>query len=240
MTESALHAPERAAGALAPRWHTAALVALLLTVAFTGTLLQHCASPPGASRAVSPASGSRIFVLYLPLLIVNGGLALYCCRLFRRHNALPALLGHRWPSPARACGDLALALLGCAFVACVELVCARLFGVGHNAAISALLPNTGVERLAWVLVAVSVGFCEEVVYRGYLQTQLSAFTGHPTFGVVLQALLFGLAHLEQGPYAASRIAIYGLVFGGLAWARRSLLPGILCHVGIDLVSGLLR
>ncbi len=37
-----------------------------------------------------------------------------------------------------------------------------------------------------------------------------------------------------------RLAAYGLALGALARWRRSLLPGILCHVAIDLASGLLR
>jgi membrane protease YdiL (CAAX protease family) len=112
--------------------------------------------------------------------------------------------------------------------------------MGRNAAIAQLLPSTEAERLTWLVVAVSVGFCEEVVYRGYLQTQLAAFTRSRTLGVALQAALFGIAHLEQGPASALRIGAYGLVLGVLASARGSLLPGMLCHIGIDLASGLLR
>jgi hypothetical protein len=91
-----------------------------------------------------------------------------------------------------------------------------------------------------VLLAVSVGFCEEVVFRGYLQTQLTAFTGSRGLGIVLQAALFGIAHAEQGGASALRITGYGIILGGLAQLRRSLLPGIVSHVAIDLVSGFWR
>ncbi|HEX3597493.1 MAG TPA: CPBP family intramembrane glutamic endopeptidase, partial [Polyangiaceae bacterium] len=97
-----------------------------------------------------------------------------------------------------------------------------------------------VERLAWVVVATSVGFCEEVVYRGYLQTELSAKTRSVTLGVILQAILFGLAHADQGPWSAIPLAIYGLAFGVMAYLRRSLVPGIICHVGVDLAAGLMK
>jgi uncharacterized protein len=150
------------------------------------------------------------------------------------------LLGRRWRTAGRAFTDLACALAGFFVIMGVEFASARLFVVGRNAAIAALLPSTGAERLTWIAVAVSVGFCEEVVYRGYLQTQLGAFTRSRVLGVVLQALLFGLAHLEQGPAAAARIAGYGLLFGALAQFRRSLLPGIACHVAVDLAAVFLR
>jgi hypothetical protein len=47
-------------------------------------------------------------------------------------------------------------------------------------------------------VAITAGICEEIVYRGYLQRQLSAFTGSLPIAVCLQAAIFGAAHLYQG------------------------------------------
>jgi uncharacterized protein len=91
-----------------------------------------------------------------------------------------------------------------------------------------------------VIVAASVGFGEELVFRGYLQTQLTAFTGSAGVGIVLQAVLFGIVHAEQGATTAARLAVYGLAFGALARWRRSLLPGIACHAWTDVASGLLR
>jgi uncharacterized protein len=225
---------------LAPRWHTAALVALLLAVALTGTLLQRYGAPTATARVSASPAGSRISSQYLPILIVNWALVLYSCRVFREHNELPALLGERWHSVRRASGDLALALGGLVVILGSELISVKLFTVGRNAAISSLLPSTEAERLIWLLVAISVGFCEEVVYRGYLQAQLAAFTGRWSLGIILQAVLFGLAHLEQGAGAALRIGLYGLLFGVLTRSRRSLLPSIVCHISIDLLSGLVR
>ena len=219
---------------LAPRWHTALLVLLLLCVALCGTLLQHYATP---GPALPAATNGLIYSRYLPLLLVNGGLVLYTCRLFRAHSALPSLLGQRWHSLWRATVDVLLALLACALIQGLEAASVQHFGAGRNAAVSALLPSTEAERLVWLLVAVSVGFCEEVVYRGYLQTQLAAFTGSVRAGVALQAVLFGIAHAEQGGGSALRIAGYGLVFGVLAQLRRSLLPSIVSHIVIDVAAG---
>ena len=77
------------------------------------------------------------------------------------------------------------------------------------------------------------------MYRGYLQTQLTALTGRLSLGILLQSVLFGIAHLEQGGVAGARFAFYGCVFGGLARWRRTLYPGIIAHIAIDLASGLL-
>ena len=216
----------------------------MLAVAVSGTLLQHYGALPATGAAqpgrAAPTIGGRVLSQYLPILSVNWGLVLYVSRLFRPRNALPDLLGARRRSGSRAAGDLALALAACLAIQMLHVLYTRHFGLGRSAAVSALLPSTGAERLIWVLVAVSVGFCEEVIFRGYLQTQLAAFTGSVSAGVALQALLFGIAHAEQGWTMALCIAGYGLIFGLLARVRGSLWPGIASHVVIDLVSGFWR
>jgi membrane protease YdiL (CAAX protease family) len=226
--------------ALAPPWHTVALVLLILAVAIAGTLLEARGAAEGRAAGVPVAPGTRIVGQYLPLLLVNWGLVGYVSRLFRTHNALPQLLGRPWHGVRQAATDLVLAGIVFAFVELAEVLTVRASAAGRNAAQLALLPSTEAERLTWLLVAVSVGFCEEVVYRGYLQRQLGALTGHASFGIALSAILFGIAHAEQGVAAAARITGYGLALGLLAHARRSLWPAIICHVAIDLASALAR
>lgn len=223
---------------LASLGHTSALVGLILAVAITGTLLQHAGAQPPPPAARAPLV-TLIWRQYLPLLLVNGLLVLYVARLFRPRNVLPELLGRRWRGPADAGLDLLYALLAFALICSLEALTRPLFA-GRNAAVAALLPSTGAERLTWLLVASVVGFSEEVVYRGYLRAQLGALTRSLGLGLVLQAVLFALAHLEQGPGAAFRIGVYGLILGLVARQRASLLPCIVCHVGIDLVSGFLN
>jgi len=220
---------------LASLGHTAALVGVILAVAITGSLLPHT----GAPQASFAAGSSRIWQRYLPLLLVNGLLVLYVARLFRQRSALFQLLGRSVRGAADVLVDLLCASLVFVLIVALEALLQPLLA-GRNAALSALLPSTEAERLTWLLVASIVGFCEEVVYRGYLQTQLSAFTRSARLGVLFQAMLFGLAHLEQGAGAATRMAIYGLLLGALARYRGRLLPGIACHIGVDLASGLVR
>jgi membrane protease YdiL (CAAX protease family) len=228
---------------IAPRWHTAALISLLLAVAVTGSLLQHSSAARGIAKPPSGSGGARIITRYLPLLSVNWGLLLYCVGWPRGQRArplLPELLGEGFHSARRAAHDLSLALLLALLIFALQALLAPHSGMGRNAALTALLPSTVAERLTWALVALSVGFCEEVVYRGYLRTQLAAFTRSRALGLLLQAALFGIAHLEQGKAAAARAALYGLLLGILAEVRRSLWPGILCHAGLDLASGFWR
>lgn len=222
--------------ALAPRWHTGALIALIVAVAATGALL----TSRGIAVQAPAAPTSRSAALYIQMLLVAWGLLAYVCWIGRPRNALPALLGEGWKSAGRAATDVALAASGWLVIEVCELTWTRLFATGASASVVAMLPHTGLDRVAWVVVSASVGFSEEVVFRGYLQTQLTAFTGRAGVALVLQAVLFGLAHGEQGTGAMVRLAGYGLALGALARWRRSLLPGILCHVGTNLASGLLH
>jgi membrane protease YdiL (CAAX protease family) len=214
---------------IAPLWHTAALILLISAVAVIGSSL----SARGAASSASGKVGA-----YVPMLLVPWLLTFYVVRVGRddrAHRSLATLLGAKWSSGRRAAVDLVLGMA----VALVILACERALSPAIDAraaALVAILPRSLAERLAWIAVALGVGFGEEVVYRGYLQTQLGALTRRPWLGVVLQALLFGIAHLEQGPASAGRIAVYGVILGVLVRARRSVLPAIVAHVAVDLVS----
>ena len=223
----------RDAGLLAPPWHTLALVSLMVAVAATGT----CLARHGEPVAIPPV-GAPYAAVYLPMILVPWGLTLYVCRVGRPRNVLPWLLGRRWNGLARASIDVSLAAFVWVLIETSEAWFGR-HGVVRNGATLAILPHTAAQRAAWVFIAVSAGFCEEVVYRGYLQTQLTALTGRLSLGILLQSVLFGIAHLEQGGVAGARFALYGCAFGGLAWWRGTLYPGIIAHIAIDLASGLL-
>jgi membrane protease YdiL (CAAX protease family) len=235
LTESSDRDADRSAEVIAPRWHTAALILVMVAVAIPGTLLSlgTAVAPPRTDQ------GSRIVSAYVPMLAVQWGLLVYVCRVGRSRSALFFLLGQRWATVRRAITDVALAMSASALIEASESLFMRLHDGARSAAVVRILPQGGSERLAWVLVAVSVGFCEEVVYRGYLQVQLTAFTRSATVAAVLQAILFGMAHAEQGLGPALRLSVYGLGLGLLASWRRSLVPGILCHIAIDLASGLI-
>jgi membrane protease YdiL (CAAX protease family) len=216
-------------GDVAPPWHTAALVLVIVGVAIIGTLTSRGAAP-------GPAPASLVVTAYVPMLVAQLGLALYVCRIGRGRNALSSIVGRRWTSASRAWGDLALAAAAWCFIEVTEAAMAT-FRPAHNAAVLVLLPHTPTERCVWMAIAVAAGFCEEVVYRGYLQNQFMAFTRSAAVAVGLQAVLFGVAHADQGPSIAVRFGLYGVGLGALAWWRGSLIPGIAAHVGVDVATG---
>ncbi|HSU41817.1 MAG TPA: CPBP family intramembrane glutamic endopeptidase [Polyangiaceae bacterium] len=113
------------------------------------------------------------------------------------------------------------------------------FAVGdvRNARVDMLLPLTRVERAVWCAVALSAAFSEEVVYRGYLARELTRLSARPAVGVLGQAVLFGLAHGEQGSGTMLRFFVYAVGLALVAAARRSLVPCIIGHASVDLLAG---
>ena len=107
-------------------------------------------------------------------------------------------------------------------------------------AVENMLPRGGAEIAVWILLSLSAGFCEEVVYRGYLQRQLQALTGSGLAAVALQAVIFGVSHGYQGVRNVLFITVYGALFGALALWRRSLKPGMILHAWTDIFGGLIQ
>jgi membrane protease YdiL (CAAX protease family) len=54
-----------------------------------------------------------------------------------------------------------------------------------NQAIRNLLPQGPVEVVLFLATSVTAGFCEELIYRGYLQRQFTALTHTVTGGILL-------------------------------------------------------
>jgi membrane protease YdiL (CAAX protease family) len=228
------HGARAARTSAVPVWHPVLLVGLMLVVGTVGTLLS------ARQSALVGTRGAPVLHAYLPLLLVSWGLLVYVCRLGRRRSAFTELVGLDAYTPRRALGDVVLALVAAAAILGGEELWQFALGNARSPAADALLPRTSFERTVWCLVAVSAAISEEVVYRGYLTKELMRWTSSPLGGVIGQALLFALAHGEQGAGTMARFFVYALGLGALALSRRSLVPGILAHAGLDLFAGLSR
>lgn len=98
-----------------------------------------------------------------------------------------------------------------------------------------LLPVGRTESVAWLLVAITAGFCEELSFRGYLQKQIAGFFGSAVFAVPLQAVLFACGHLYQGWKAALITGVIGLIFGVVAAFRGNVRAVALAHAVGDMI-----
>jgi membrane protease YdiL (CAAX protease family) len=105
--------------------------------------------------------------------------------------------------------------------------------------LSRLAPANEKEIAAWALLCLLVGFIEEIVFRGYLQRQFTAWArGGIAVGVLASAVVFGSAHGYQGVRSMVLLSVYGVLFSLLALYRRSLRAGIFAHAWHDFFVGL--
>lgn len=109
---------------------------------------------------------------------------------------------------------------------CVTLVVAGVLSLIALPFSAPILPNMALGTwLLWLpLALVAVAFqtgSEELLFRGYLQSQLAARFQHPAIWLVVPSLLFGAAHflpslpLSSGLVYVGFAALFGIVAGDL-------------------------
>lgn len=158
----------------------------------------------------------------------------------RHHGtSLVEVTGARWKTAKDVFRDIGLALLfWMAALGILGVTSSLVHFGGSKQNLSFLAPEGPAQIAAWLLVCATAGFCEETIFRGYLQKQFVAWTKNESIGIVLSAVIFGACHIYQGPKAVVVITVYGLLFGILARWRKSLRPGMITHALHDTAGGL--
>lgn len=221
---------------LAPIWHTVVLVLILLIVALGGARLQ---SRQSTGSGIVPQH-SAAMPLYVSLIVFEWLLVGFVWFGVRRSGIrVRDLIGGKWRNWKDILLDLGIAIsFWIIWLGAGELV-KYLLGPSTAKSVDVLLPQGYLEIITWVLLSISAGFCEEVVYRGYLQGQFLALTGGVTVAILIQGVLFGVTHGYQGLKLVITISVYGVLYGVLASWRKSLRPGIISHAWSDIFSGIL-
>ena len=227
---------------IAPWWHTAILVALILGNSLLGSSkLQSVGGGSSHGSRLLLYGGTFVTQLVL-ILIVWFGIRL-------RGVRMRDLIGGRWETVESFLLDVALAIgflviaLGLLFALRVALglVDLRHLQKSTDEAVRILgpiAPHSYLEAGFWLIIAVSAGLFEEIIFRGYLQRQLSGWMKNVAFGIVVSGIIFGLAHGYQGPRNMVVLAVFGMFFGVMAYLRKSLRPGMIAHALQDAIAGI--
>ncbi|MBI1344620.1 MAG: CPBP family intramembrane metalloprotease [Terrimonas sp.] len=105
------------------------------------------------------------------------------------------------------------------------------------------LPVLQSELPVYILMCLTAGICEEIIFRGFLvnyaQSLFAGMQGTIYWAVTVPAIVFAAAHYYQGIKAVLKIALLSILFGILFIRSGSLWIVILLHVGVDLFGGLL-
>jgi membrane protease YdiL (CAAX protease family) len=227
---SAQSAPERYPRVASPM-HT-----ILVLAVFGGWALWHKIS---ADHLSAGADANRVRYYVATILFEWLLVALVVAGVRRSGGSALIVFGEHWRSAWQVLRDIGIAI---GFWIAAALL---LWGFGwllHIAEVGRTvtrLPQRGIELVVWIALSVTAGICEEAIFRGYLQRQFMALTKSAPAGILLSAAMFGAAHAYQGLRMAILIALYGAMFGMLAYWRRSVRPGMIAHAWQDSLNGVL-
>src|SRR5712692_4241614 len=100
-----------------------------------------------------------------------------------------------------------------------------------------IVPQSTVELLPYLALAITAGLCEEFLYRGFAMAVFN-HVGLQAWAVVLvSSVLFGLAHSYQGRGGIVTTLLIGFILGTSRLAYDSLVPAIFWHSAVDVVAG---
>ena len=83
------------------------------------------------------------------------------------------------------------------------------------------------------MVALTPALCEELLFRGYVQSRLTRVFP-PVLGILFSSIVFAAFHMD--PVHVIAVVPLGLFLGWLTWQSGSLFPAILAHFANNLVS----
>ncbi|MFL5615124.1 MAG: CPBP family intramembrane glutamic endopeptidase [Gemmatimonadaceae bacterium] len=99
-----------------------------------------------------------------------------------------------------------------------------------------MLPRTRTETSWFLVLSATAGFCEELLYRGYLPWFFAPWLGI-VGAMTLVVLIFGISHIYQGRRGAIKATIAGAVMAAIVLACGSLIPAMVLHALIDAGGG---
>jgi uncharacterized protein len=223
---------------IAPWWHTVSVLLILGFFAYRGAQAQERPSPLGG------AVGSPATSFTLQYLILIGAEILLAYWVFVgvhwRGGTLWELVRGRWASWRDVLRDFAIALPFWVIWEATALLCVRILYTESTPAGFYHIPAGLAEIPAYFLLCIVVGFCEELVFRGYFLQQFHAMTGSLAAGVALQAVVFGLVHSYKGWRQVVVITVLGVLYGLLVVWRRNLRASMIAHAFSDMYEGFLK
>lgn len=99
-----------------------------------------------------------------------------------------------------------------------------------------ILPRSNREHAWFIGLALTAGFCEELLFRGFLVWLATRFVPLlPAHAIV--AVLFGVGHVYQGRKGMIRTGLVGAFFSGVMLVSGSIVPAMVMHALIDLLAG---
>jgi membrane protease YdiL (CAAX protease family) len=219
---------------VASYWHSLGFLGIVAIFVIAGFAAQHRQVAGGGLVETH----AHVIPIYLSATVMNWLLVLFVWKGIRgRGGSFGSLIGGRWANGREILGDLGIAVVFWGVLAVAAWGISGLLGQGHENTLDILLPRTVLEVVVWIVTSASAGFCEEFVFRGYVQRQFLALSQSTWVAVTGQGLVFGVMHAYQGWRPVVLISVIGMLFGGLAVWRKTLRVGMVAHGWQDVWAG---
>jgi membrane protease YdiL (CAAX protease family) len=226
---------------IAAPWHTLTILLIYAYIGFRIGMPHNSPTPGSAPPAPALAAHAAMLRMYILLILSEWGMAYWAwAGVHWKGGHLRDLTGGRWTSWRTVALDVAIAIPFWGVWELTAWLVSRAVERVPVATGSYQPPSGFAEVSLWILLSISAGICEEIVFRGYLQRQFQAATRSIVAAVILQGAIFGLAHTYQGWKRVIVIAVLGILYGALVAWRRNLRASMLAHAWSDIFEGWLR
>jgi membrane protease YdiL (CAAX protease family) len=222
---------------LASPRHTLGLMAIILCITIAGAF--NASHGSGGDHSSAPASSTRMIGVFLFMIGLEWLWVLSIYRGMKDYaTSIWDFIGRKTFVLKQLGADVVFGALAFALILACDKGVLSLFDAPGSNPILPSLPQGFVAIALWLCLSMSAGICEEIVFRGYLQRQLTAFTGNAGIAILAQAVIFGVGHAYEGVGAVLAIILHGSILGLLAHWRGNIRAGILEHSAWDILAGL--
>ena len=215
---------------LASAWHTITLIVFLTTTAIYGAFYGPTVSPsaPYTVRMLI----SCIQRLFLLGAVVGG--------IYHRATFLQSSLTFRAKPWTNEFGTgVIVYIMGLTASMCAVFIRFLLHQSTHeiNSGLLLIIPHTARQLPAWFLVSLVAGVGEEIIFRGYLLRQFTAWTRSMPIAVTAVSVLFGAIHLYEGLPVVLALMLLSVLYCMVALRRGNIRAVMVAHTLQDFLAG---
>jgi uncharacterized protein len=205
---------------IAPWWHTIGFLVFLIVSAIYGvSTTKYSSSLPYTARFLLSCM-SKIVLLGA----VIGGV-------YHRSDFLRRTMLHRARPWSNEFGTgLIVYFVGIVAVAASSTAASRF--ILHQP-----LKRVPPAVLVWLVVSLTAGITEEILFRGYLLRQFTAWTGRTSVAIAMLSILFGVIHLYEGLPAVVALTLLSVLYCVVTLHRGNIRAVVIAHSLQDFSAG---